>query len=161
MCPSMGMHELWGYLTCIPPRLSMRLRVLLVRFVCLSPSSRYGSDFLLAAMPSRSCSQANRKSRLPSPSKLSQYSSRSPWCGTTEPDTDREEQIRHLLELIRKSALFSSQPPLPTTWRRYERFLRWRGVLLRRGVVVPPASQDGHSRYRVAELRAGSQSYAW
>jgi len=34
-------------------------------------------------------------------------------------------------------------------------------VLLRRGDVVPPAGRDGHSRYRVAELRAGSHSDAW
>jgi hypothetical protein len=34
-------------------------------------------------------------------------------------------------------------------------------VLLRRGDVVPTASQDGHSRCRVAELRARSDSDAW
>jgi len=34
-------------------------------------------------------------------------------------------------------------------------------VLLRRGDVAPPASQDGHSRCRVAELRARSHSDAW
>jgi hypothetical protein len=33
--------------------------------------------------------------------------------------------------------------------------------LLRRGDVAPPASQDGHSRRRVAELRSGSHSNAW
>jgi hypothetical protein len=34
-------------------------------------------------------------------------------------------------------------------------------VLRRLGDVGPPASQDGHSRFVVAELRAGSRSDAW
>jgi len=38
---------------------------------------------------------------------------------------DSDEQIRHLLDLIRRAAPFSSQPAPPTTWRCYERFLRW------------------------------------
>jgi CRP/FNR family cyclic AMP-dependent transcriptional regulator len=37
----------------------------------------------------------------------------------------RSEQIRHLPDLIRRAIPFSSQPAPPTTWRSYERFLRW------------------------------------
>ena len=34
-------------------------------------------------------------------------------------------------------------------------------MLPRRRDIAPPASQDGHSRCRVVELRAGSYSDAW
>src|ERR1017187_3359632 len=78
---------------------------------------------------------------------------------TKLPDSD--EQIRHLLDLIRRAALFSSRSALPTRWPCYEHFQRFRLVLLRRGDVAPPASQDSHSNCRVAELRAGSHSSPW
>ena len=55
---------------------------------------------------------------------------------------DSDGQIRHLLDVIRESALFLSKPAPPTTWRCYEGFLRWRRVLLRRGDVAPPALLD-------------------
>src|ERR1019366_8502801 len=60
--------------------------------------------------------------------------------------------------LVRRAALSSSPPALPTMWPCCERFLRWRSVPLRRGGAAPPASQDGHSRCTVAELRARSHS---
>jgi len=39
---------------------------------------------------------------------------------------DSDEPIKHLLDLIRRAALFSSQPAPPTKWPCYERFPRWR-----------------------------------
>ena len=35
------------------------------------------------------------------------------------------EQLRHLLDLNRRAAAFSSRPPPPTTRQCYERFQRW------------------------------------
>src|SRR5271170_6040867 len=70
-------------------------------------------------------------------------------------------QIRQSLDLIRRTALFSSPPAPPAESPCYEYFPRWRLVPLRRGDVAPPASPDGHLRCRVAELRAGSETDAW
>ena len=50
--------------------------------------------------------------------------------------------------------LFLSHPSTSNKVAVLRTFPRWLRVLLRRGGVVPPMSQDGHSRCRVAELRA-------
>src|SRR6202521_2511686 len=70
-------------------------------------------------------------------------------------------QIRHLLDLIRRATPFSSRPAPPTKLPCYERFPRSSRGLLRPWDAVPPASPDGRSRCRVAELRAESKSKAW
>src|ERR1700675_3326808 len=74
---------------------------------------------------------------------------------------DSDSQIRHLLDLIRGAAPFSSRPAPPTELPCYERFPRSRRVLLKPGDVVPPASPDGRSRCGVVELRAESKSKTW
>src|ERR1700674_2391750 len=74
---------------------------------------------------------------------------------------DSDWQIRHLLDLIRRATPFSSRPAPPTKLPCYERFPRSSRGLLRPWDAVPPASPDGRSRCRVAELRAESKSKAW
>src|SRR6266436_4137611 len=71
------------------------------------------------------------------------------------------EEIRRPPAVIPRVTLFWSPPAPPAKWPCYERSPRCRPVPLKPGDVFPRAHQDGHSRCRVAELRAESHSDAW